>query len=377
MDTQASPAVGGLRGVVPSKITAYRIFIASPRGLEPERQHFREVIQSYNEEGVIERDLLFLPVGWEATLAGVGRPQETINEEVRRSDYFLMLLWDRWGSFTGDPDARFTSGAEEEFSVAQTCHRNGTMRQIVVMFKEVELNRLADAGPELSKVLDFRKELEAKKSLLYERFDAPGAFESKLRRHLARWVLDHEKGRGTGGAGAPVPSEPVPPPPAPGVPVEAPPQASPSPAIRGAEELASAGRVTEAEQVFARGVRDGDLDAINRYGRFLIDSGSFASAEKTFVQLTGLARQGGQRDWLVAGLNNLGKLYVVQGELQKAESTYREALALRETMLGPDHPDVAVSLNNLAEVYAGLRRYGEAEPLFRRALEIQGVPLEL
>jgi tetratricopeptide (TPR) repeat protein len=38
--------------------------------------------------------------------------------------------------------------------------------------------------------------------------------------------------------------------------------------------------------------------------------------------------------------------------------------------LGADHPDVATSLNNLAGLYQAQGRYGEAEPLFLRAIEI-------
>jgi hypothetical protein len=37
----------------------------------------------------------------------------------------------------------------------------------------------------------------------------------------------------------------------------------------------------------------------------------------------------------------------------------------------PGHPDVAVSLNNLAELYSGQGRYAEAEPLNKRAFAIR------
>ena len=49
----------------------------------------------------------------------------------------------------------------------------------------------------------------------------------------------------------------------------------------------------------------------------------------------------------------------------------KRALAIREKALGPDHPDVAVSLNNLAGLYAYQGRYADAEPLFKRALAIR------
>jgi tetratricopeptide (TPR) repeat protein len=46
------------------------------------------------------------------------------------------------------------------------------------------------------------------------------------------------------------------------------------------------------------------------------------------------------------------------------------ALAIREKTLGPDHADVAASLNNLAGVYRKEGRNAEAGPLYERALAI-------
>ena len=49
---------------------------------------------------------------------------------------------------------------------------------------------------------------------------------------------------------------------------------------------------------------------------------------------------------------------------------YRRALAIDEKAFGPDHPDVATALNNLAALLRATNRLGEAEPLYRRALAI-------
>ena len=46
------------------------------------------------------------------------------------------------------------------------------------------------------------------------------------------------------------------------------------------------------------------------------------------------------------------------------------ALAIREQQLGPQHPDTASSLNNLAGLYQAQGKYPEAEPLLQRALAI-------
>jgi tetratricopeptide (TPR) repeat protein len=56
--------------------------------------------------------------------------------------------------------------------------------------------------------------------------------------------------------------------------------------------------------------------------------------------------------------------------LSEAEPLYRRALAIDESSYGPDHPNVAIRLNNLAGLLQDTNRLSEAEPLFRRALAI-------
>ena len=62
--------------------------------------------------------------------------------------------------------------------------------------------------------------------------------------------------------------------------------------------------------------------------------------------------------------------YRAQGRLDEAEPLLQRTLAIRERALGPDHPDTAQSLNNLAELYHSQGRLNEAEPLLQRALAI-------
>ena len=69
-------------------------------------------------------------------------------------------------------------------------------------------------------------------------------------------------------------------------------------------------------------------------------------------------------------LNNLAFLYDNQGRYVDAEPLYRRALAIAEKTLGPDHPSVAISLNNLARLFERQGLYADAEPLYKRALDI-------
>lgn len=44
---------------------------------------------------------------------------------------------------------------------------------------------------------------------------------------------------------------------------------------------------------------------------------------------------------------------------------------MREHVLGPNHLDLAQSLNNLAALYNDRKMYAKAEPLYERALKIR------
>ena len=50
---------------------------------------------------------------------------------------------------------------------------------------------------------------------------------------------------------------------------------------------------------------------------------------------------------------------------------YQRALKIREKALGPEHPDTAASLNNLAALFADMGAYDQALPLYQRALKIR------
>jgi tetratricopeptide (TPR) repeat protein len=66
----------------------------------------------------------------------------------------------------------------------------------------------------------------------------------------------------------------------------------------------------------------------------------------------------------------IGHFLHTVGDYGGARPYFEQALAIREHMLGPEHPAVATSLNNLAGLYRAQGRDAEAEPLFQRALAI-------
>src|SRR6266571_2119735 len=65
------------------------------------------------------------------------------------------------------------------------------------------------------------------------------------------------------------------------------------------------------------------------------------------------------------GLNNLAMLYRNTGGYAKAELLYQRALKIYEKALGPEHPDTATSLHDLAGLYDDMGDYAKAEPLYQ------------
>ena len=70
-------------------------------------------------------------------------------------------------------------------------------------------------------------------------------------------------------------------------------------------------------------------------------------------------------------LNNLAELYRSEGRYGDAEPLFKRSLAIYEKALGPEHLNVATSANNLAALYENQGRYDEAEPLLKRSLTIR------
>lgn len=73
---------------------------------------------------------------------------------------------------------------------------------------------------------------------------------------------------------------------------------------------------------------------------------------------------------VATSLNGLAELYRKQSKYVEAGPLYQRALTIREKRLGTEHPLVAEPLNGLGTTYLEQGRYAEAEPLYQRALHI-------
>ena len=93
---------------------------------------------------------------------------------------------------------------------------------------------------------------------------------------------------------------------------------------------------------------------LNLAGRIAYDLGRYAEAHTFFEKALAIREKalGPEHPHVATSLNNLALLYSAQGRYAKAEPLYQRALGIWEQALGPEHPDVATSLNNLAELDA-------------------------
>ncbi len=70
-------------------------------------------------------------------------------------------------------------------------------------------------------------------------------------------------------------------------------------------------------------------------------------------------------------LDNLGTLYYAESQYAKAEPLYQQALAIRQKVLGPQHPAIALVLDNYSALLRQTDRAAEANELEIRARAIR------
>ena len=175
---------------MPRNIVKYRVFIASPGGLDSIRQTFHKTLDEYNRLEAIPRDAMFEAVGWEVTLPGAGRPQEQINADIRTCDRAVFIFRDRWGSRTGKGN-KHSSGCDEEWALCNDLFSDKTMQSVQLYFLPLPALQVKDPGTQLKKVLAFRKKVEESRLHLCKNLQADEDFAAELRASLGAWLRQH------------------------------------------------------------------------------------------------------------------------------------------------------------------------------------------
>ena len=132
--------------------------------------------------------------------------------------------------------------------------------------------------------------------------------------------------------------------------------------------LEAARLIEEHDFVFAESAR-----LLNEAAHYCFERAQYAEAEPLFKLTLSIRERvlGSDHPDVAMSLSNLAALYDHQGRYPEAEPLFNRALSIHEKVLGPDHLDVALVLNNLAALYDSQGRYPEGEPLYERSLDIR------
>ncbi|MDZ7409300.1 MAG: tetratricopeptide repeat protein [candidate division KSB1 bacterium] len=133
-------------------------------------------------------------------------------------------------------------------------------------------------------------------------------------------------------------------------------------------------KINQERQRVATGAAAGTLyQLLLWYGEVLRDCGEYPTALEIVLEAQQLVDQHKvtlSELELASLLDFLARCYHDNGHYAAAEPLYRRALGIYEQHLGPEHPEVARSLNNLGMLLQDQGHYAAAEPLFRRSLKI-------
>ncbi len=106
----------------------------------------------------------------------------------------------------------------------------------------------------------------------------------------------------------------------------------------------------------------------------LRDAGKYAEAAvlaERLLEIEERSVRGPDRNDVALALNDLAQLYWAQDRYAEAEPLLRRSLDIIERARGHQDNNVAVALDSLANLYSAQGHYAEAEPLFRRSLAIR------
>lgn len=137
-----------------------------------------------------------------------------------------------------------------------------------------------------------------------------------------------------------------------------------------------AGRLTR-EVLAARRARHGEehplvAASLTALGELRWAQGDYTGAAEALERALAINRRtGAGAEVLAFTLNDLGAVLRSLGRNAEAGAALREALALRQRALGPNHPGVATSMLNVAAVARDAGDYAAAESLFRASLAIR------
>jgi len=402
------------------------VFIASPGDLVAERNIFRQTIERLNAGFGDGCNVEFEALGWEDTLASTGRRnQGLINRNIDQCDVFILAMYRRWGQEA--PDSPYSSYTEEEFHRALELWKKEQKPEIFVFFKRIDPASEADPGPQLEKVLKFKRQLEDSRQVMHRTFADETAFADEIDTHLRAFTRGDIPVVDAAISIVLLPLDAL-------AEVEKA-KALVSQKIREAKDahdekyeahlkiealqlqsaedaaaLSLEGKIEFARQRFAQLVaetsnirildlahefytRTGDIDtafyviekwlnisgvneisentavAYVKLGALYDNSGEFDKAHDMYTKALEINEVLGCKRGMASVYGNLGILYATIGERDKAHDMYTKALEINEAL--DNRKGMAANYGNLGILYQNRGKLDEAHIMYSKALEIE------
>ena len=120
-----------------------------------------------------------------------------------------------------------------------------------------------------------------------------------------------------------------------------------------------------------QGGPSGHADLPGNVGTLLWFQGRFAEAEPYFLDVLESRRRllGEEHPNTLLAINNMGALLLSQGRFAEAEPHVLEAMEVRRRVLGEDHPATLMSINNVGALLRFQGKLTEAEPYVLETLQ--------
>jgi len=111
---------------------------------------------------------------------------------------------------------------------------------------------------------------------------------------------------------------------------------------------------------------------LNQIGLYLQGRAQFAEAKEMYERALAIGESiyGPDHPQVAIYVNNLGGVLQDLGDMEGAKKMYERALAINESAYGPNHPTVAIRVNNLGGVLKALGDIEGAKKMYKRALAI-------
>eukprot|EP00741_Cyanophora_paradoxa_P005091 tig00000857_g4933.t1 len=139
----------------------------------------------------------------------------------------------------------------------------------------------------------------------------------------------------------------------------------------------ASGRAAEAAARLAAALRlpfdDAEAAGLERAGSLLLRMGKYEDGIRFGQKALQLKQKalGPEHPDVAMSMQNLAVLLQAQGDFKAARPLYERALKIKQQALGPEHPDVTMTMDNLAGLLQAQGDFKAARPMYEGALRVK------